>query len=250
MTHITLTSSARNGAAYVERCIRSVREQTHQDWTHHYLVEDASTDGTLDLAMAARWTKHRFEPDATRDPRFKVSLCPSQRSSDAVWHASILPIWRALPPEEVIVWLDGDDALLVPKALEIVAQAHEAGAWVTYGTFVTTDGHVPEWQSDAIGPTPRRAPWRSSHLKTFRAGLVQKIDPAHLADGYARDRAVMYPCLEMAAERAVYINRLLYLYNTENSFAVNAPAEEQARELEAVRRIVNYPRYKRLESLT
>jgi len=235
--HLTITSSAQNAAKYVEGCLRSVHEQSHKNWTHYYVVDKTSTDFTHDLAKA-----HQY---MWSDSRIVVSYGRADRLRPL---DNLLPIWRSLPPEEVIVWLDGDDALLIPRALEIVNLAHEKGAWVTWGQFVWSTGELGF--AGPVGPCPRREDWHATHLKTFRAGLVQRIDPAHLQDdGHARDMAVMFPCLEMAAERGVFIDRLLYLYNVENSFQAHASAADKQAEAEAVRRIRNYPRYKRLERL-
>lgn len=238
--HLTITSAGKNTVRYVEGCLRSVREQTHKNWTHHYVVDESSTDGTPNLASA--WVD--FE--GCNDHRFDVRLGSPCESADASWFKHILPIWLDLPPEEVIVWLDGDDQLM-PWALKYVVDAHERGAWATWGQFVTSEGEVGF--AGPVGPCPRREPWRATHLKTFRAGLVQKINLDHLRDGYARDVAVMMPVCEMAAERGVFIPRVLYVYNVENSFARTAPEAEQRAELEAVKRIRAYPRYARLERL-
>lgn len=236
MTHVTITSTARNCEKYAARCVRSVREQTHENFTHHYF-DVGSTDDTYGTACLAS-----DDGDGEVDPRIEIHRVPA--SSCAL--DALLPLWRALLPDEVIVWLDGDDELL-PWALRYVVEAHEKGAWVTWGQFMTSEGEVGF--AGPVGPAPRFEPWRATHLKTFRAGLVQRIDPEHLRDGYAWDQAVMIPCLEMAAERATFLARIVHVYNIENSFMRNAPPEEQAREHEAVRRIRSYPRYRRLEKL-
>lgn len=229
--HVTVTSTARDCADLAFRCVRSVREQTHVDFTHLFF-DAGSEDDTASAALAA----------CGEDPRFKIRFgAPSRNSLD-----NLLPLWRTLPPDEVVVWLDGDDELM-PWALRYVVEAHESGAWVTWGQFLTSEGETGF--AGPVGPAPRYEPWRATHLKTFRAGLVQRIQPEHLGDGYAWDQAVMIPCLEMAAERIRFIPRILYLYNVGHSFARNASAEEQAREIEAVKRIRSYPRYKRLEAL-
>lgn len=87
-----------------------------------------------------------------------------------------------LPPDEIVVWLDLDDWLARRDALEIVSRYYTRNPWllVTYGSFVTTDGK--EGISAAYDPSEnvRTAPWRASHLKTFRAKVIQAIDPEDL----------------------------------------------------------------------
>lgn len=242
MIHLTIASSAKNAAPYVERCLRSVREQTHEDWTHYYVVDRGSDDETYERAADVV-----VNENADYDERTKVLRGTAPPGPLDTTLENLLPIWRALPPEEVIVWLDGDDALLIPKALEIVAKAHERGAWATWGQFVTSAGELGF--AGRVGPCPRREPWRATHLKTFRAGLVQRIRPEELTLGFARDRAVMLSVVEQAAERGVFLPQLLYLYNVENSFMKNAPEDEQRAEWAAVEKIHAFPRYARLERL-
>jgi hypothetical protein len=124
-----------------------------------------------------------------------------------------------LPPDAIVANLDGDDWLGPTNALEIVASVHEDGALVTYGSFIFADGRPGFAAPYAAGDDVRKAPWRATHLKTFRAGLFQAIDPEDFKiDGtwarYARDQAFMLPMLEMAGHaRAVFIPDILCVYN-------------------------------------
>src|ERR1700678_563618 len=90
---------------------------------------------------------------------------------------------RVLEPDDVVVQLDGDDWLAHDRVLERVADIYEdPDVWLTYGSLMMSDG---TYRFDinapyAPGEDVRTAPWRCSHLKTFRAGLFQRIDPADL----------------------------------------------------------------------
>jgi glycosyltransferase involved in cell wall biosynthesis len=231
--HITVTSSARNARALAAKCVRSVREQTHRDFAHVF-IDAASTDETLEAARHA----------AGYDRRFDIRSAPKELNA----LENLLPIWRSLPPDEVVVWLDGDDALAVDKALALVADVHAAGAWATYGQFITTDGEMGF--AGQVGDNPRAEPWRATHLKSFRAGLVQATPPEYFQlKGGAWDQAVMLAALELAAERAVFIPRVLYLYSIEHSAEVNWTAEQKRAEHADVFRIRSMPRLERLERL-
>lgn len=156
--------------------------------------------------------------------------------------------------ERIVALVDGDDYLARPDALEIVAKAHAAGAWVTYGSYRHESGrpgcakpYQPhEW--DDI----RRAAWKASHLKTFRAGLFQKIRPEDLQiDGRwidrAVDHAVMFPLLEMAGpERTCYIPEVLYVYDYEASFERFASRPELLHERDIALQIRAKPVYPRI----
>lgn len=101
--------------------------------------------------------------------------------------------------------------------------------------------------------------WRATHLKTFRAGLVKRIDPRDLKTPatsvwggkwcpYAIDRAVMFPLLEMAGERYTFIPNILYVYNADASYWANETNEaEKERMWDETWRLHGLPTYSRLE---
>ncbi len=234
--HVTVTSSARNAEKYAARCISSVREQTFRNWQHIF-IDAASEDGTADAARHA----------AGNDPRVHVVDAPARL--DAL--RNLLPVWRSLDPSEIIVWVDGDDSLLIDRALEFVVAEHERGAWVTYGNFVGTDGSLGFAAPMSPLVPPRKQPWLATHLKSFRAGLVQAT-PAEYFDhhGGAWDQSLMLAACELAGfERCTYINRLLYLYTWEHSAELNWTAEQKKREHADVMKIRAMPQLKALERL-
>jgi hypothetical protein len=133
-------------------------------------------------------------------------------------------------PDDIIVCLDGDDWLM-PGALARVQRAYDAGAEVTYGSYVFADGrpgHARAMTPDELAH-PRRSPWVASHLKTFRAGLLERVPiRCFQQDGWwlehARDMALMFALLEVA-DHPVYIPEILYVYNYATSTEHNATAE-------------------------
>lgn len=162
------------------------------------------------------------------------------------YSTNLLSLADGLDPEEIIVAVDADDWLAHTLALERVAEAHGAGAWVTYGSYRFADGRPAPWQrAYAPGEDPRRAPWQASHLKSFRAGLVQRLTRDTFDLEHGRDQALMLPLLEMAGPRAVFIPEVLYVYNWASSFEFSAsPGElqEEARQVAAVRARAPYTR--------
>lgn len=232
--HITVTSTGFRAAEWAPRCIESVARQTKLA-THWYVAADAET-----LAVSPYRT----------DPRAMAMV-------DGIGKGlleNLLPIWRSLPPDEVIVWLDGDDWLATDHALARVAEAHAAGALVTYGSFVYADGR-PGFAGQC-GANPRAEPWRATHLKSFRAGLVSRVRESDWRwnDGsyldLAIDQAVMLPVLEMAGpERSVFIPETLAVYNEAHGFFASASDAEKAREMEAVMLIRSRRPYERIGDL-
>jgi hypothetical protein len=220
---LALTGTVCDAPVDVVRCLRSVGDQIHSDYELQLVCVDERT---------------RAIAQAVRGPRVEVRDPVHEGASV---FENLLPLWRELADETPIVWIDGDDWLAIPHALSIVSRAHQDGAWVTYGSFLTSTG-LPGFCAPS-GKGARREAWRASHLKTFRAGLVKSMrdDDFRGADGrYSRfcvDLRVMFACLEMAPPgRARFIPNLLYVYNVPHSFDVNGHSEERkAERLEEIR---------------
>jgi tetratricopeptide (TPR) repeat protein len=213
---VTVTSASLPAASPGDRSLRSVRDQTFPARDHVHLALDG----------------------ATGDPGVLARL---------------LPVWRDLPDDEVIVWLDGGDRLATDQALAVVAGEHARGAWATYGQFVWADGSLGF--AAPVGSEPRSEPWRATHLRTFRAGLAKRIrdDDLHAADGrYAglvADQRIMLAVLEMAGDRARFVSQVLVVHNQERQFEVTMSPEETAREHAELARVRSFPRYERLARL-
>jgi len=165
--------------------------------------------------------------------------------------ANLASVIRPRAPREIVVWLDGDDWLADDHALEHVASIYstDPDVWLTYGSYVHADGRrgiCAPYESTAY----RVEPWKASHLRTFRAGLFQRIKPENLRFDLAVDQAVMLPMLEMAgAARVKFVPRVLAIYNYANSYEHRASAYELAAERRAARAIRALPTYPRLERL-
>lgn len=201
---IIVTSTAKDAATYAPACVASVAAQTGVQFEHWYTAADTETASAI-----AR--------SASPASRLRLRVCPDGAL------VNLLRMWRDAAPEDIIVHLDGDDTLH-GGALEYVQRAHAAAnVWLTYGRFRLDDGRLDsEWHpyfGHRYGGQPRHEPWRASHLKTFRAGLVQAIPDSYLrrADGTyyttCLDRCVMLAALELAGERYAVASRTLVTYN-------------------------------------
>lgn len=228
-----VTSTALNAGQAAARCIASVRFQSFTHWRYIYIDAD-SDDDTYQFACHAKENDDRIHVKRNR-PR--VSLLDN-----------LLPIWRTVDDEDIIVWIDGDDWLATEHALAVVASVYQKNdAWMTYGQFMLQQGTIGF--AAPVGPNPREEPWRATHLKTFKGWLLKEIRDADLqqADGtwydLAIDQAIMLPMLEMAGERAIFIPQILYVYNAAHSFEANGSPAERTREIELLRRIRSQLRY-------
>lgn len=204
--------ATRNAEKYAVPCLRSITP--HDRKFHCVLIDDASTDGTAD-------TVEKWLAGFDLDDRFTVV-----RNTERHW--SLRNIVDAVRlhgrPGDVVIILDGDDQL-APDALQKLDVAYRAGAWLTYGNFITSSGKrswMPPYPQKALREgLVRQFPWRASHPKTFKFELFEKLDDSDFThDGKwfqtAGDVALMLPLLELAAERSVYIPDTIYVYNDEN----------------------------------
>lgn len=180
--------------------------------------------------------------------------------------SNVFNVVSKLPPETVVAWLDGDDWFAHPMTLDVVEDVYiETHAWLTWGQFRYSTGDIG-WAYDYTAKEHRDAayrklPWRTTHLKTFRAGLFQQIPGECLLDQatlvvdsptalisilpFTRccDLAVMFPMLEMCPpEFARFIPFVLSAYNFENplsqhnaSGAIDAECKRQEVAIRAMR---------------
>jgi hypothetical protein len=168
---------------------------------------------------------------------------------------NLLTMAAHFAPEDVIVWVDLDDELCDARALARVAEEHAKGAWVTHGSFRYGDGRPGFAAPYKPGESFRTSPWRLTHLKSFRAGLLHRIKLEHLQrDGVWIDRAVdmalMMPMAEMAGhDRCVFMPENMVTYNLAASFEWNASPAERAREKEFDAWVRALPPYERIEAL-
>ncbi len=90
---VSIVTPVHNGRAFIERAMRSVREQTCVDW-EHLIVDDGSQDGSFEACLAL----------AGDDPRFRVLRLPQNRGSSAARNVALA---HARAP--TIGYLDADD---------------------------------------------------------------------------------------------------------------------------------------------
>jgi glycosyltransferase involved in cell wall biosynthesis len=98
---VTVATIAFNAVQHLEECVRSIQQQTFSDY-EHVIVDDGSSDGTLELARAL----------AADDPRIRV-----ERNSRNLGIAGARNRCVSLARGEFLAWLDADD-IAMPTRLE------------------------------------------------------------------------------------------------------------------------------------
>lgn len=240
---IVVLITSYNNERWLERNLNSVFTQKYSNYRVIY-VDDCSSDGTPDLVekMAKRAGKSK-QFALIRNEERKLAL-------SNIYHAVY-----SCDDNEIIVSLDGDDWFYDDQALSIVNQAYSSGnIWLTHGKFIEHPTNWTHWSIPIPEHIIKRNAYREfrcpSHLRTFYAWLFKRIktEDLQLNGNFFEmtwDQAMMFPMIEMAAERHAFIDQLVYVYNIETSFSDNKVNPGLQKNLEAYIRAM--PRYERLD---
>lgn len=242
-----ICSPCYNAARFVEGSILSALHQVYDQFRICWL-DDGSADGSADVA------RKMF---ALEENRARATMYSNDRRRGAVRNYWWLA--QQCEPGEVMVFLDADDQLSHPGVLRRLAGVYlDADVWATYGQFrydAVSGGGIGMAAPLPADNHSRRAGWRSTHLKTCYAGLMQAVKEEDLKDPAtgdfwltAGDLAFFYPVIEMAgAPHARFIPEVLYIYNLQNPLndcKVDGPGQQ-----EAARYIDALPAYAKLDRL-
>lgn len=207
-----------NNEEWIERCLQSIVDQEYKDF-EVLVIDDAATDGQRSLIrdfVAGRENWMAFHNSENRK-------CPANLVRGISFFNPA--------PEEIIVLVDGDDFLPHPGVLTRVAEAYEnPDVWLTYGNYEPWPENTGQVKAEAyskeeIEQRDFRTRILFNHLITFKMFLWSEIplsafrydDGKWLDVGY--DRSIMFPMLEMAGERHLFIDENLYTYNAVNSLS-------------------------------
>lgn len=229
-----------NAGKYIERCLKSLQAQKRQDWVC-YVLDDLSTDNSRDIVSKIAWNDSR------------IILIKNSKKTFQVGNYQKIMCRPDIESEDICLTLDGDDWLPDENVLDRLAEAYDAGAWMTYGQFLQWDGHNHSLgfaASPVLWDNLRMERYTTTHLRSWKAFLWRKIKDEDLrrADGSAiragGDTAFMYPMLEMAGPyRACYIPYPMYIYNVETPDNVHKHSlEEQHETANEIRRRPPYER--------
>lgn len=198
-----------NCKRYVDKCVRSVINQTLQNF-HLHLIDDGSTDGT-----GIEIEKYKGHS--------KISVYRHDENKGAALRR--MEVIRPLNDSHVCLLLGMDDELL-PNCLEIVSKEYKKGKWMTYGNWISQNGHtLPDTfelefdEQTHKNRDYRKVLYRSTAPNTFKKFLFNEIpDEDFKLNGKWIDSTteseLMFSCLEMCGEeRMGLIREPIYLYN-------------------------------------
>lgn len=246
MKKIVIAIPSYNNSKWFEKNLASVVTQNYpvEDFRAIY-VDDCSPDKTGELV-------EKYIADNNLSSRIKLIRNETRKGA----MRNLYDIIHSCEDDEIIVTLDGDDWFAHSEVLMKLDSVYsDPNCWMTYGQYQS-------WPDGNIGcskqiPPPvtetnnfRRAPWCSSHLRSFYTWLFKKIEEKDLLDPkgnfypMAWDLAMMFPMLEMSGPRAKFLSDILYIYNVENpinDYKINLQLQQG---LEMVIRAK--PRYQRM----
>ncbi len=211
---INIISCFWNAECFIEECVNSVKRQSVNDFKM-YLIDDLSTDNTVDKIQSLIANDARFTLIVNKEKKFKI------RNMD-----DILRNKNIICDEDIIIELDGDDALYGNHVLEKIQLEYSINPtlWLTNGNFIYKNGRKG-FCAEVNPKTVRGDNFTFCHLKTWKAHLWRKIQPKDFFHSWgnpiivAPDLAYCYPMIEMAANgHYKFISDILYLYNDESPF--------------------------------
>jgi glycosyltransferase involved in cell wall biosynthesis len=200
-----------NGEEYVDKCINSLKEQTHTDFKC-YITDDISTDDSVAKTKKLIEGDDRFILIENKIKHFQPGN-----------YDQVIRNNPDIDDDEVIVEVDGDDWLPDSKTLERIANVYSnKDVWIANGSFMYSNGAMGFARAQTINNI-RQVTFTASHIRTWRAFLWRKIEIEDLKNEngeywkVAGDLAFMYPMLEMSGNKHYrFMSEVNYIYNEQN----------------------------------
>jgi len=196
----------RNCQKYLKQCLMSILEQPAEVVVH--LSLDDPQDDSLELAAFFHNKSKNLFININEK---RLGLCGN------MWFTMQL-IKQSADPEDIVCIVDADD-YLHPRAVKYVEKQYKyARTLVTHGSYLKlskgrrTRVSKPYKSWESI----RTAPWRASHLKTFKAKLIGSLNKEmFMHEGEwldaASDLALMFPLCELAGwDRVRFVEKMIY----------------------------------------
>jgi glycosyltransferase involved in cell wall biosynthesis len=203
-----------NPGEFLETCVNTLMSQKYENFKVLF-VDDCSTDGSFD----------KLPHDNEKAVVIKNEI---RKTALENIHDAII---NHCEPDDIVILIDGDDWLPNKNVLSYVNDFYNQNdCWIMYGQSQWTDGRrgfASAYSAEEF-KNIRKSPFRVSHLRTFRAGLYQKIKEQDSEFSCMKDSkgdfykmtydvAIMFPLLEMAgAEKVAFNDTILYIYNRNN----------------------------------
>jgi glycosyltransferase involved in cell wall biosynthesis len=247
-----IISTVYNKSKWIEYNVNSVKQQNYSNWIALYGY-DHSTDDTYDHLMKSTHIQEQCFVYNNPNPGCFLNCFMGTYN-----HFKDLGL---IQDEDIIVEIDGDDWLLHPFVFSYLNQIYQdENIWMTYGQYVhytdgSTGGHYHMHLDDNIDKhnTYRQSAFPYSHLKTFKAHLMNNITDEDLTDpttgkyfNAAADFALSMPLVEQAGKSRIFrVPEPLYVYNnsseveseTNNRVDLQKQVEQRIRQIKPKSRL-------------
>jgi len=250
---IEIFSPFYNCAEYIERCITSVAIQDYDNY-HHYLIDDASTDNTINVILE---TLSKL-PDNIRK---NFTVIANNENLGAVRN-QIQNIRSLVGDDTIVMLLDGDDSLINDNTvLSYYNSTYDGTTEFTYGSCWSMVDNIPLISQPYPNIVKQNKSYRShhfnwilpyTHLRTFKKSLLNNVDDSEFKDSDGNwyraggDGSVFYALIEAADPNKVKcLQDIVYNYNDAsplNDYKVNA--EEQNQNAQEIIKKMNQPKKK------
>ena len=197
----------------IKQTLMSIFAQSYDNW-RIILIDDVSTDNTAEIA------KNLIDLLGYSE---RASLVRREEKYGEV--RNTVTEVKFIADREVVVRLDGGDWLTDNDTLyflNLVYKEYKPVVCWTAHRWSYSGGCISDKLDLQPGQTIYDYPWVSSHLKTFRASALKKVNPKNFYDDdgnwimIACDQAVFLPMMHLAIKEnlpLVFLPLVCYHYN-------------------------------------
>jgi glycosyltransferase involved in cell wall biosynthesis len=247
-----IISTVYNKSSWVRFNVNSIKQQSYKNYFAIYGY-DKSTDDSLEHLNDAIGSDSKFSIFTNPNPGCFLNCFMGTYKH--------LKEQGQIEPDDIIVEIDGDDWLLHPFVLQYLNQVYQnENIWMTYGQYIhypsgELGGHYHLHLDDIVDKTNsyRTHTFPYSHLKTYKAFLLDKINDDDITDpatgkyfNAAADFALCMPLVEMAGKSRIFrVDEPLYVYNvseeleseTNDRVDLQKQVEQRIRQIKSKERI-------------
>ena len=214
---IVIISPTYNSERYINNCIESVVSQDYDNY-EMIVIDDASTDNTYNIAK-------RWESD-------KIKVIRNEENKGAVRN-QIESIRKYCKEDDIVMFLDGDDSFINDnEILHFYNNLYDGTTEFTYGSCYSMVDRIPLIAQNYPEEIKQKKEYRKykfnwnmpyTHLRTFKAGLLNGIDDSNFQDENKNwykaggDGSIFYSLIEQAdPDKVKVVSDILYNYNDIN----------------------------------
>ena len=199
-----------NNKNYIERNINIIKKQSYKKWSIIF-INDCTTDNTMKIINESKIIN-----------KSKIINTPFKSFNGYSRYLA----YNLCNDDDICVMVNGDDSLQNSNVLELLNEKYKTGIDMTYGNFRTYGGKYEDstWiqryteKTDIEYNYRKERTWYGSHLRTYKAKFLKKLNVLDLLDKYFNffplntDRIESLCCLEQSNNYSV-IDEVLYKLN-------------------------------------